>query len=305
VRYKDSELRKRSDRTRVWVYTLTPTVLLFLVFSIFQTPLVFSSVASMTFADLSVYTQRGFWQLVFVALLGYGVWLWVRKRGMDVSGLFSVRNLLLVFTAELLLVSMFTVHKVVVQQWIFGLKDSRVIATLGVLLACATFILCIPVLYEKIQEGVLFRMQVFLLLAFAALVSVINLERVMTVVYPINYVVEGKRYDDYSYLLTNSYDNYSEWGDILLEGLGEGVAVPPNYYWGRYHPLCEERYGFKQNYLRKHFDRLLVRYKRNFRSLKDHLRVNFREEGVFRWLEANETLVGDFYELIENNCTKH
>ena len=157
-----------------------------------------------------------------------------------------------------------------------------------------------------------------------------NLDLFVTTVHPIRYQVDRRFHKDYAYLLTNSYDNYSEWGELMLELLERGeIETPANYYWGNYKPLCESHeistiasyrerikdrssYGsYKSsyaepktlvNYLKAHHQYLLDKYKDKRPGLKQAMRANYREKEALRWLQANQTLIGDFYQLVETHC---
>ncbi len=75
--------------------SLLPIVLLFGIFSLFQMSAVAHAMSIQTFQELSLYVQRGFWELLVVGCLGYRFWFLVHRRGSDLSAAFSVQQILL------------------------------------------------------------------------------------------------------------------------------------------------------------------------------------------------------------------
>lgn len=289
-----------------WLYMLVPCVVVVFIFSVFQSEYLFLPLSDFGFKQLSLYVQKGFWELVWVALIGFVLWTIVYHKALDGKHL-KRRSLLGVFAVELALIAVFSMHKVVALQGYFGLKDTRALATLASILALTTFVMCLLHLVRRVRLERIGELAVVVLLTFAAGVNVVNLDLFATRNHPIRYKAEGEYHRDYSYLLTNSYDNYSAWGDLLLSYLEEPPPNPDNYYWGYYHHLCEiTQYGNghrnKVNYFKLHHRRLVNRWSRKSSGLRSRLRVNWRANEAIGWLAANSTLIEDAEQVVEELC---
>ena len=94
----------------------------------------------LSFKDRSLYVQSGFWELLVVAGMGYALWAMCKIAGCDLSPRVKLRSLLACFAAELLLIGIFSLHKIGTLQWVFGLKDSRLLATMVVCSVVSVFV---------------------------------------------------------------------------------------------------------------------------------------------------------------------
>lgn len=296
-----------SERLRKWTYVLIPCIVCFALFTPFQAKLLFQKVATLNFQALSLYTQRGFWELVTVSALGLIVWMICRARGLDINSYFRTSRLLKIFCAELIIVAIFTAHKIVTLQYVFGLKDTRVFATGVVAMIFCTFLLCYTRGHLSSIGTTLFRTQSAVALILLAVASLINLETVITRTFPIRYHVNGDWQPDYSYLLTNSYDNYSEWGNLMRTAGGEGIKTPSNYYWGDYRPLCP-RYTTRQGETRTYdslalfHSRLIADVDTRMQTLQGRLSLQYNEFRAYQWLMANPGIREEMRHTVNSSC---
>jgi hypothetical protein len=133
---------------------LVSVVLLFCLFSVFQSQTLFMRLGSLPFKELSLYTQHGFWQLLIVSVLGFAlVSTLFRFAGKALWDHVSNKILVGIFLIELLLICLFTYHKLFSLQYFFGLKDQRVLATAAVTLISMTFVLLLGKLLGKIRSS--------------------------------------------------------------------------------------------------------------------------------------------------------
>lgn len=276
---------------------LIPVVLLFFVFSSFQGRFLLANLSSWPFKTLSLYTQQGFWELFFVAIIGYILWaatLVYEPENSERPGL--LRSLLIAFTLELLAVVLFTAHKVAVLQAYFGLKDQRIFASAAVLLIGLTFALCLLRLIKLVSDQQIFCSQYLAFLMAAAVLSLSNIDLMITVTYPISYFHGNQRYKDYSYLLTNSFDNADEWMELIREAQSTGVPEPENYYWGRYAPLIERKGGICSAPLLTKLSQLKQKYSANGKthSLPELLQTNLAERNALRVVNTNSAAIHHF-----------
>ncbi len=281
----------------VTVSLLTGATLL-LVFDFFQVRLIGRNPLSLPFKDFSLYVQRGFWELLCVSVVGYGWWSYALHRGAELGATLSKNRILRLFAVLLLLLAGFALHKIIGLQFLYGLKDTRLYASAATLLLAFTFLggALAPM-------RPLFTAQVYGLLLSALTLSAINADSFVTRVYPIRVPGAESMAKDYSYLLTNSYDNYREWGELMLEMQREGAQPPQGYYWGDYRPLCiTQAGGAKRNLLKEHHQKLLSRVISDQESFSGLLRGTFRERGAVKWLRANQGLVEDALKVAEESC---
>ncbi|HYD35212.1 MAG TPA: DUF4153 domain-containing protein [Vitreimonas sp.] len=218
---------------------------IFGLFSFFQSQLLFINYAQVTFKVLSTYVIQGFWELLAAALIGYTIILAVLSQliqSRDKETVYS-RSLLTIFAIELMLVILFTLHKLGIHQLFFGFKDQRLLATGAVILVLMTFLMLLGRIWKYIQQQQVFAVQVVATLAMILGFNVMNLDWFITRFNPVSYYQQGQKYKDYSYLLGNSYDNYGEWEKLITE---MEVVKPPQpdtdqYYYGWYPSLCQSR----------------------------------------------------------------
>ena len=310
---------------------LIPVTLLFTVFCYFQSKALFLDLTLLPFHQLSLYTQRGFWELLLAAAIGYGIWLYGESK-LDQDNYHKqhlLYLLLLLFTFELLLLAIFSGHKLFFLQSLFGLKDQRVLATLAVALISLTFILCFMKLFHKVNAERIFSLQYLCLLGCISLCSIGNLDYAITKISPLGFYLDSGFVKDYGYLLTNSQDNYTEWNSLIQEAQHTGIDFPRNYYSGNYRPLCiRPRKKSRVNMpLRDLWEKeLLLGYMYKFKSsipkqltkkgitfshrakypglnrINAYLTLNYHHYNAYRWLYNNREKVRNFYQYIENHC---
>jgi hypothetical protein len=311
ARISQPYLRSVLERSKSWSFALLPILALFFTFSLFQGKYLGLNLQILDFKQLSLYTQHGFWELLAAAGVGHMIWLVVRSRGENLSGRFTVSGLLLVFTLELLAISVFTFHKVVALQWIFGLKDTRLAATLAAAIITLNFLACLMILIGKLAKERLFSLQALLLLAAVSIMAAPGLDNLLTRAHPISYAVAGRWYKDYSYLLSNSLDNQESWGELILEAMEIEPPAPEDYYWGDYNPLCriESRYSYSsepagnpRSFVREFHQSLIDRMKLPAGGLKGLFNYHYREKAAHAWLRVNQGLLEDFYRFVQENC---
>ena len=277
------------------------------IFCIFQIQSFWVKYANFTYKQLSLYTQKGFWQLLVVSLLAGSLWLFTARQAQQTAELPQrVRWILGILAAELLLLSVFSHHKLLLQQYFFGLRDRRVIATFGVSLLSLTFVLFGLEVLAKCRRELTFKLQYSALFTGVLIFSFGNLEATMQRVFPIRFEYGGTMYKDYSYLLTNSLDNVEMWPELMCEAMKTGIPIPVDYYWhdatGGYSSLCEatER-SFKTSNLR-----LLSKYSDmdHSRSLSQVATLNITEYKAILLIQKERALFEAFYSFVDAECWK-
>lgn len=234
------------------VGALIAVILVTGIFSVFQTKLIVVDVPELRFSDLSKYTQQGFLQLVIAIVLGYCVALLAvhtRRRAQGPVKLLS--TLTFFFIAELLLAAAFSAHKIGLLQKVFGFKDERILASVGILFIVFSFVLLIIRSLSEKSDAAGLRFQIWFLLVAALGVNVWSVDLIATTVHPIRYFKDGKPFEDHSYLFGNSYDNAQEWPRLIDEMRTVDALRPgAGYFWGHessgrsdvfggtYTPLC-------------------------------------------------------------------
>ncbi len=311
----DAAKKKVDSQLRMFLVILGLTMALFALFSVFQSKLLVVDMAKLAFKTLSEYTQQGFWELVGVAVLGYSLCLWViGKIQKDAAEARSLRQLLTLFSAELILITVFSYHKLFWLQYLFGLKDQRIMATCGVFLITLTCGLFIGRIWKKLSSSQIFFTQLFGLLLITLFLNGLNMDAFLTRTYPISYYVKGVKYKDYSYLLGNSYDNYGQWIGLMHEATKAALPQPESYYWGWYQPLCNavRNYDFQMRqdrvssstYLSHRFGALERYGKLHWgMPLTELARVNWREYQAYLLVKSNKKTVDDFLTFAKARCT--
>lgn len=225
------------------------------VFCVFQLKYVFVNAPHLKFSDLSQYTQKGFLQLLVAIVLGYAISLLaIGSREKWNVGSKSLALPIAVFLLELVLTTGFSAHKIFVLQYVFGLKDERILASVGILFICFSICLLQWRVLRYPKAIVLFRYQWQFLIGATLLFSLVNVDVVSTTLSPIRYYKDGKAFPDYSYLLGNSYDNVGYWPALMRDMREQNPPHPGRgYFWGfesprgrdlflgRYSPLCVRR----------------------------------------------------------------
>jgi len=103
-------------------------------------------------------------------------------------------------------------------------------------------------LFNKISMKDIFKIQYIALTVVIGFLNFIPVDYFITVINPLKYKVNKDMYKDYSYLLTNSEDNYTEWYDLMEEYIKETPPSPyDDYYWGAYRSLES---NFFKSYIR-------------------------------------------------------
>lgn len=100
--------------------SMLPLLALFGIFSIFQSNAVLVAMKMEKFKELSLYVQQGFHELLIVAVIGYGCWYLVHRKGSDVSNKITTTKVLTFFCVLLFGISLFTAHKLFLLQASFG-----------------------------------------------------------------------------------------------------------------------------------------------------------------------------------------
>lgn len=291
----------------------TTVVILFIVFSFFQSKLLFINYQQLPFKELSLYTQKGFWELLCIAVFGYMLILYVLgKLEQKTSPIKYFFYLLLCFHIELFLITVFTQHKLFILQYYFGFKDQRILAGVAILLITMTFVLSIARLYKKIPGFHLFKIQSLAFVIAIVVVNMVNLDLLTTYINPISYYVNGKKYIDFSYLLGNSYDNHAGWKYLMKKGLEPYytcIPLPKNYYWGSYRSIREDFYSrnnrtVNRSYLRDTYQKLKSKYYllSRSKSLKELSLFNIHEYQTLVFLRENNQLVETFLRHAETSC---
>jgi len=311
--------------------TLAAVILVTAVFAYFQTRFIIVDAPELKFADLSKYTQQGFFFFFFAIGLGYFITLFAIQSQKKFRSTALVVFVIL-FVSELILGTFFSAHKLYLLQSVFGLKDERILASAGVLFIFFSFVLLLLRLFSKRNvEG--FRFQILFLFFIVLIVNVFNVDLVSTRFHPIRYYRDQKSFPDYSYLLGNSYDNVSEWPRLMREMREQDPPHPgPGYFWGfessggsdffrgTYKPLCAERISSLD--LEKEFGdqplptMLLVRAYRKYHkpgpgqaesrefSLSRLLDFNLREYNAYRLTWSSQEQMRQFQTFLDAHCSK-
>ncbi len=292
---------------------LVPLLVLLFLFSFFQTQLFFLNPTSLSYLQLSTYVRQGFFQLLAASIFGMIIWqVLIRKISPEDRLRAALKAMLLLFAVELLMLTLFSQHKLIVQQLIFGFRDERVFASSGVVLLTLSFAIYGLQVFHIVSEKQKFICQYLALFALITSMSVINLELLMNRTNPIRFEHNNTIYKDYSYLLTNSYDNNEEWLTLIKEAQQTGIPIPDNYYWGAYSSLCgasKHQRNAKTSLLREHRDYLLRKYDHHLRreainaeTIRNMLRFNLREYQAYQLIKANSDFFDNFIKQTEDDC---
>jgi len=308
------------------------------VFSGFQTKLVVVDAPELKFPELSKYAQKGFLELLIVITVGYFIALFAlrSKEKLDDRS-FLMRALLSIFIFEMGLIALFCAHKIFLLQWLFGLKDQRILADSGILFVLLSLVLLafrIPgsgFLYDLSRvRG--FQIQTSFLIALTLVLNFANVDAIVTEIYPIHYYRQNRVIPDYSYLLGNSYDNVSAWTSLMREMRQAKPEKPaPGYFWGyesgsgvdyfggSYTPICSFDpirsdlhggkpaadaptrllfFAFQKYNGRFDFSRLRMR---DF-SLEQMLDFNAREYAAYRIMQQQKAQVDAFHTFLLEYC---
>lgn len=243
LRISSPQKKTEQDRSsQAWIagIIIFLSIILFAVFEVFQSKLLFFNFSQLPFKEVSLYVQKGFWELVAVALIGYSLCLFaLHEYHKEATKRTTLLYALYIFTLELIGIAIFSFHKVATHQNIFGLKDQRILASVGIGLILITFICFLLRLKNIITAAHIFKLQVSLLLISMIILNVINVDLLVSRIHPVRYFVEERAQLDYGYLLGNSYDNYSAWPQLLSDITTDGFKAPQEeYYWGNYRSLC-------------------------------------------------------------------
>lgn len=284
---------------------LLPICGMFALFSLFQSTAIAQLEFTSEFQVLSHYVQRGFWELVWIGIIGSICWLVVFLRGDNISLWFTTNRITGIFATLCVVVGAFTVHKVGLLQYLFGFKDHRIYATaftcnLIVLLSGACLVSFKPRVFKSV-----FAMCRISILVSATILAVLNVDLLSSSVNPIRFRVEGIEKKDYSYLLGNSFDNTQAWESLMTEVISEGVQIPEDYYWGSYRPLClyypsTERIDLV---IKSHFDSLIEKYSVPTKSLWSYIDFNIAEYRAYTWLLTHSELLEKFYDRVRTHCS--
>ncbi len=113
---------------------------LLFTFSFFQTHLFFMDPRKLSYLQLSTYVRQGFFQLLAASIFGMIIWqVLIKKVSPEDRLRAALKAMLLLFAVELLMLTLFSQHKLIVQQLIFGFRDERVFASSGVVLLTLSF----------------------------------------------------------------------------------------------------------------------------------------------------------------------
>ncbi|MBL8020841.1 MAG: DUF4173 domain-containing protein [Leptospirales bacterium] len=237
------------------IVVLAGLVFVTAVFTFFQTRFILLDAPELKFSELSKYTQKGFLQLIVAIILGYCITLFsIHSNERGVRRSIPLVALILFFLFELFFSAFFSGHKLYLLQSVFGLKDQRILASVGILFVFFSLSL---LAWRSLRSGAErpgFKYQILFLLVSVSLVSIFNVDSVATRVNTIRYYRDNVSYPDYSYLLGNSYDNVSEWPGLISRMQSQSPPHPgPGYFWGfespsgsdaflgRYSPFCHSR----------------------------------------------------------------
>lgn len=291
--------------TTILTLALLPIAVLFGIFSLFQLDAVFVAMRLESFKELSLYVQKGFWELLTAAAIGYLCWYAVYCRGENVSSRITKSRVIGFFCLLLILISAFTAHKLALLQASFGFKDQRFFASLASILLAWVFTLSFLHICRFISGTVVFHSGLSALIVSTALLGVCNVDLLAARDNPIRFYIDEQPRRDLSYLLGNSFDNVQEWETLMTEGIEQGLPMPRDYYWGRYFPLCYNSRSASPRdrvYLVSRHDRLAKKYSRAIDSLRQIGMYNLAEYEAYRWILSNSGLVNKFYEAAARSC---
>lgn len=315
--------RKPDGRTsEILGVTVFLSVILFAIFSFFQTQLLFVNYSSLPFKELSLYTQQGFWELVAISIFGYALFLPAAnniKKDLTINQ--KLLTLLSIFIAELILITIFSYHKLITLQNIFGFKDQRILAFTAVTLIFITFVLAAGRIWGKVTSKTIFLIQGGLLVLFVSILNVVNIDLFVSRINPISYYVDNVKYKDYSYLLGNSYDNHGVWLSLINEMNQKGIVHPKEeYYWGWYSSLCKPSYSFSPTrfsdvdyrsgqtvtYLVDHWETLYKKYESDNKNpkLNDLSEFNWNEYQAYQLIKGNEAIFKNMVTQIQVSCRR-
>lgn len=287
-------------KSQSWTTVLGSVTAISYLFLCFQVASVAIMSRPLPFEILSRYVQKGFWQLLAASIIGYSVLLLGRMYGASIGSSLSPFNLSRAMLTALIVLVGVTLHKLVLLQSTFGFKDQRIAADIVLLLLGTGAI--VELLKFKWNVS---RIPIIATVAVLAgvLLSVVNVDLLSGRINPVRYAVGERSYRDVSYLLTNSYDNYPMWGE-LIEQIEHTELEPQGYYWGRFYSLCTKQYSNGQNtfYVRQRHQYLLDKYTAKLVSIRQIGRINFREYFAYRWLVDNEERVSEMYRQLETKC---
>lgn len=237
------------------IVVLAGLVFVTAVFTFFQTRFILLDAPELKFAELSKYTQKGFLQLIVAIILGYCITLFsIHSNERAARRSIPLIGLILFFLFELFFSAFFSGHKLYLLQSVFGLKDQRILASVGVLFVFFSLVLLAWRSLRSGEERPGFKYQILFLLVSVSLVSIFNVDSLATRVNTIRYYRDNVSYPDYSYLLGNSYDNVDEWPGLISRMQAQKPPHPgPGYFWGfespsgsdaflgKYSPFCHSR----------------------------------------------------------------
>ena len=293
------------------------------IFSLFQSQHFFIDPYSLSYKELALYVQKGFWELLAVAGLGATLW-YIGYRSLFHKGEGSQlgKPLLIAFTIELLLLSLFSQHKLLTQQVIFGLRDQRVLATCGVLLINMSFLGFLGVLLQRITLPRVFMAQYWGLIVISLALNYGNLDSFITRTHPLRFNHNSKMHLDFAYLLTNSYDNNAQWNYLMERAYEDKLPMPEGYYWGVYKSLCSntnynprlsifgDTRSRSYNYhgaaiFTDHINYLVKKYgSAATQQPRKLLTFNLREWQAFNLVQANPERFSAFDNFILKSCPK-
>ncbi len=310
---------------------------LFFIFSSFQAKLLFQDIAKLTFTVISQYVQKGFLELIVVSFLGYCLIQFILRRiAICDEQSRSIKQILTVFSLQLVAVSVFMAHKLYVLQSTFGLKDQRILATGLTLIILLTFISTIFQIYQKITAKVIFRSQVLSFSIFILCLNIFPTDMLVSQLGAPKYFVDQSLQKDFAYIVGNSYDNLGFWESHMGEAMTTKIAKPDrNYYWGyfssagvdsfgsNYLPICVAYteditdyppYGppvdkiilkRQSSYLEYKLQRLSSKYQaleKGGAPLTDITQFNFREWQAYQLIKENSELVAKYIEYAKSVC---
>ncbi len=288
---------------------IVPLLALLFAFCCFQMEFLGINPQLLSYKELSQYVRKGFFELLHVAVLGAFLWYFAEKAPTECKKTKKrIRILLGIFAVELFALSIFSHHKLFAQQIIFGLRDQRVLASAGTLLLTGSFIGFVAILIKKITHRQLLDLQIAGLILTTFILSYGNLDGTISSTRPLQFEYGEKLYNDHAYLLTNSYDNSSDWLKYIEEVYQTGVILPENYYWGVYQPLCYKGYtgrGRPNSPFTSHMNNLKQRYSPEKReSFRDILKFNFREFNAYQQIRTHGPTFNKFHAYLEVACSE-
>ncbi len=303
--HREKNILEISEEIAKTVFTLC--ALLFFLFSAFQSQMLFARFSQSAFKELSLYTQKGFWELLVAAVFGYAICLFTVNN-------IKTKKLLIIFTLELLLLVVFSSHKLLLLTSWFGFKDQRIMAGFAIFLIGGTFVGFLARLFEKINASALFKIQLIFLVSIICFLNIINVDLFVSKINPVSNFVNGKKYKDYSYILGNSFDNHAAWPGVIIEAFITGAPQPKDYYWGsHYFSLCD--YEFRnigrgqylpRTYLKDKYNNLVYKYKNlPSKSVGEVIReFNLNEYQAYLTIKNNRQEFKKFLDFAKNQCKK-